>query len=70
MKELPPERSKLSGDSRVLVLQAKDRLTELAGLSLEIARMAVTPEDGRELPDWFVVELFRDLPRLADKRNG
>ena len=70
VKELPPERSKLSGDSRVLVLQAKDRLTELAGLSLEIARMAVTPEDGRELPDWFVVELFRDLPRLADKRNG
>ena len=50
VKELPPERSKLSGDSRVLVLQAKDRLTELAGLSLEIARMAVTPEDGRELP--------------------
>ena len=70
VKELPPERSKLSGDSRALVLQAKDRITELADLSLEIARMAVTPEDGRELPDWFVVELFRDLPRLADKRNG
>ncbi len=70
VKELPPERSRLSGDSRALVLQAKDRLTELAGLSLEIARMAVTPEDGRELPDWFVVELFRDLPRLADKRSG
>ena len=70
VKELPPERVKLSGDSRALVLQAKDRITELADLSLEIARMAVTPEDGRELPDWFVVELFRDLPRLADKRNG
>ena len=70
VKELPPERSKLSGDSRALVLQAKDRITELADLSLEIARMAVTPEDGKELPDWFVVELFRDLPRLADKRNG
>ena len=69
VKELPAERSRLSGDSRTLVLQAKDRLTELADLSLEIARMAVTPEDGRELPDWFVVELFRDLPRLADKRN-
>ena len=70
VKELPPERRKLSADSRALVLQAKDRITELADLSLEIARMAVTPEDGRELPDWFVVELFRDLPRLADKRNG
>ena len=70
VKELPPERSRLSADSRALVLQAKDRITELADLSLEIARMAVTPEDGRELPDWFVVELFRDLPRLADKRNG
>ncbi len=70
VKELPPERGKLSGDSRVLALQAKDRITELADISLEIARMAVTPEDGGELPDWFVVELFRDLPRLADKRNG
>ena len=70
VKELPGERAKLSTDSRTLVLQAKDRITELANLSLEIARMAVTPEDGKELPDWFVVELFRDLPRLADKRNG
>lgn len=70
VKELPPERGKLTGDSRELVLRAKDRITELADLSLEIARMAVTPEDGKELPDWFVVELFRDLPRLADKRNG
>ena len=70
VKELPGERSKLSSDSRTLVLQAKDRITELSDLSLEIARMAVTPEDGKELPDWFVVELFRDLPRLADRRNG
>lgn len=70
VKELPPERGKLTGDSRELVLRAKDRITELADLSLEIARMAVTPEDGKELPDWFVVELFRDLPRLADRRNG
>ena len=70
VKELPPERGKLTNDSRELVLRAKDRITELADLSLEIARMAVTPEDGKELPDWFVVELFRDLPRLADKRNG
>lgn len=70
VKELPPERGKLTNDSRELVLRAKDRITELADISLEIARMAVTPEDGKELPDWFVVELFRDLPRLADKRNG
>lgn len=70
VKELPMERSRLSGESRTLVLQAKDRITELAEHSLEIARMAVSPEDGQELPDWFVVELFRDLPRLADKRNG
>lgn len=70
VKELPAERGKLTNDSRELVLRAKDRITELADLSLEIARMAVTPEDGKELPDWFVVELFRDLPRLADKRNG
>lgn len=70
VKELPADRSKLNNDSRAFLLQAKDRITELATISLEIARMAVTPDDGQELPDWFVVELFRDLPRLADKRNG
>lgn len=69
VKELPMERGKLSGESRQLVMQAKDRITELAEISLEIARTSVSPEDGQELPDWFVVELFRDLPRLADKRN-
>ena len=37
---------------------------------LEDIRDEKMPEDGQELPDWFVVELFRDLPRLADKRNG
>ncbi len=70
VKELPEEKGKLNGEVRALVLQAKDRITELAEISLEIARMAVTPEDGRELPDWFIVELFRDLPRLADKRSA
>ena len=62
VKELPPERGKLGSDSQTLVLQAKDRITELANISLEIARMAVTPEDGKELPDWFVVELFPRPP--------
>jgi hypothetical protein len=27
-------------------------------------------EDGSSLPGWFVVEVIRDLPRLAEKRNG
>lgn len=70
IKELPKDRSALRGESQTLAAQAKSRIAELAEISLEIARMAVTPEDGRELPDWFVVELFRDIPRIADKRNA
>ena len=26
--------------------------------------------EGDALPDWFVVEIVRDLPRLVEKRDG
>ena len=32
--------------------------------------MAITPENGETLPDWFVVEAVRDIPALAKRRNG
>ena len=45
-------------------------LVELAGISLEIAQMAITPEDGETLPAWFIVEVTRDLPALTKKKMG
>ncbi|GHU50149.1 ATP-binding protein [Spirochaetia bacterium] len=68
VKELPTDRSKLVGDAQTLAFRSKALLTELANLSLEIAQMTVAPLDGDTLPDWFMVEIVRDLPRLAEKK--
>lgn len=67
-KELPEKRANLSGSTKKLSMRAKSLLVDLAGISLEIARVAVTPEDGHPLPAWFMVEAARDIPGLADKK--
>ncbi|MDR1439133.1 MAG: MoxR family ATPase [Clostridiales bacterium] len=68
-KELPANKNNLSGAAGDLAFRAKSLLKELAGLSLEIAQLTVSPEDGKApLPDWFMVEVVRDLPRLAAKK--
>ena len=52
-----------------LAFRAKELLIELAEISLEIAQMAITPEDGTDLPNWFVVEVAKDIPNLLKKRK-
>jgi len=68
IKELPPEKSRLSPAVQDLAFRAKSLMKDLANISLEIAQMAVASEDDSALPDWFVVEVIRDLPRLAAKK--
>jgi hypothetical protein len=68
LKELPPERSALAGDARDLAYRAKSLVKDLANISLEIAQLAMAPDDGEMLPDWFAAEVVRDLPRLAVKK--
>ena len=70
LKELPHNRSKLTSATQTLTLRAKELLVELAGISLEIAQMAITPENGETLPVWFIVEVTRDLPALTKKKMG
>jgi hypothetical protein len=61
-----------------LAHRAKALLTELAEISVEAAQMVVAgaqdgvTEDGSDarLPSWFMVEVVRDLPRLAAARDG
>ncbi|MDR0525784.1 MAG: hypothetical protein LBG90_07935, partial [Spirochaetaceae bacterium] len=68
--ELPSDKSKLSGTTSALSVRAKSLLKDLANISLEIAQMTVNPErDAELLPDWFMVEIVRDLPRLAEKKK-
>ena len=70
IKELPPNKNNLSGNAQTFSVRAKALMKDLAAISFEIAQMVVADIDGKTLPDWFMVEIVRDLPRLADKKNG
>ena len=70
VKELPKDAKKLGGQAKALALSAKDRLVQLSRISLEMAQLVVAEEeDGTALPDWFMVEVARDLPRLVAGKN-
>ncbi len=45
-------------------------LKDLAAISFEMAQIVVSQDDKQTLPDWFVVEIVRDLPRLMEKRDA
>jgi MoxR-like ATPase len=69
-KTLPTERDDVKPQHRVLVQQAKRVLVELCDISAEMATVMVaeeTGEEARNLPSWFLVEVVRDLPRLANR---
>ncbi|MDR2870818.1 MAG: MoxR family ATPase [Deferribacteraceae bacterium] len=68
VKELPPLKNNQSAATQDLAHKAKALIKDLANISLEIAQMAVSPESNNTLPDWFIVEVIRDLPRLVAKR--
>lgn len=68
VKMLPEENGKLGQSQKELAIRAKGLLKELAAISLEIAQMVVAETDAdNALPNWFLVEIVRDLPRLAQK---
>ena len=68
IKELPSEKNKLSGSVQDLSYKAKGLIKDLANISLEIAQMTVAADGDNVLPDWFMLEVIRDLPRLAVKK--
>lgn len=68
MKELPSDEASIRSEHKRLAVTAKDRLKELTRISIEIAQSVVgANENGELLPDWFLIEIARDLPRLAGK---
>jgi hypothetical protein len=69
VRELPAERDRLSEDSKVLLHRAKGSLKELARISLEIAQLVMSDDDGKSMPSWFRVDVVRDMPRLV-ARDG
>lgn len=65
-KELPDDEASVRSEHKQLAVRAKDRLRELARISVEIAQSVLAEDDeGNRLPAWFLVEVARDLPRLA-----
>jgi hypothetical protein len=69
VKELPAEREQLTETGRDLAFQAKARLKELAEVKLEYAQLVVSGTDRDHMPDWFLVDVVKDLPRLAARKG-
>ncbi len=66
LKELPTDQASVTGHYKELAYHATVQLKQLAGISLEMAQMVVAKEeDADALPDWFMVEIVRDMPRLV-----
>lgn len=65
LQELPENKKTLSKDGQFLTHRAKALMKELSSISYEIAQMVVSAEEGKVLPEWFMVEIVRDLPRLV-----
>lgn len=70
IKELPSENLQLTEGQKELAHRGKALLRDLAAISMEIAQAVVAAQDdGQKLPEWFMVEIVRDLPRLALKAD-
>ena len=70
IKELPADRSGIAAGHKELAHRGKALLKDLASISLEMAQMVVCEENGETLPNWLMVEIVRDLPRLVVKKDG
>ncbi len=68
LQELPKSKQEMGGDKLSFVYRAKAMIKELSTINFEIAQMTVSAEEGEVLPDWFMVENIRDLPRLVAQK--
>ncbi len=68
--ELPQSKQKMNKEAQHLDHRAKALIKELSQINHEIAQMVVSAQEGDMLPDWFLVEVIRDLPRLANTGNN
>lgn len=62
--ELPEDKQSISRSAQELAHRAKALIKDLSHINIELAQMVVSSDDGKVLPEWFMVEIVRDLPRL------
>ncbi len=67
LMELPKDKQKLNSNTQQLTHRAKALIKDLSHISLEIAQMVVSSDDDKVLPEWFMLEIIRDLPRLINR---
>ena len=65
--ELPRNKEQLDANTQLLTHRAKALMKELSSINFELAQLVVSDDGGKVLPDWFMVEIVRDLPRLIRK---
>ena len=70
LHDLPQQKSEIDKKTQYFAHRAKTLLKELAKINYELAQMVVSDDDGKILPEWFMIEIVRDLPRLvAQEKN-
>lgn len=62
--ELPEDKQSISKSAQEFAHRAKALIKDLSHINIELAQMVVSSDDGKVLPEWFMVEIVRDLPRL------
>ena len=67
--ELPNDKKMLNQNTQQLAHRAKAMIRDLAHINIEIAQMVVSDDDNKSLPEWFMIEIVRDLPRLIAKNR-
>lgn len=65
IKSLPDNQKKANAEIQDLIMYSKKLIIQLSRISLEMAQLVIAEdEQGRTLPDWYMMEISRDLPRL------
>lgn len=65
LHDLPANKGKLDHNTQAFVFRSKSMIKELSEINFEIAQMVVSADEGEVLPEWFMMEVVRDLPRLV-----
>ena len=64
--DLPEKKQKMNKEAQYLAHRAKALIKDIALINMEIAQMVVSAEGEKHLPEWFMIEIIRDVPRLMD----
>lgn len=65
LHDLPPKKQDLNRAMQYFTHRAKTLIKDLSRINYELAQMVVSDEEDKVLPHWFMMEIVRDLPRLA-----